>query len=190
MNALNNAGVFLISTLFDLYLMVLVIRLLLAFARADFYNPVTQLIVKITQPIVNPVRRFLPNTGKVELATVFWIILLEAIKFIFIGLLLFGMPNIVGVVLLTIADICKSILNTLFYAIIISAILSWIQQSHSPVGRLLTQLTAPIMRPAQRLIPPISGFDLSPIPVLILLQVIMIVIVSPLFSIGIATLRG
>lgn len=184
MSALTNAGLFLINTLFDLYLFVLVVRLILAYSRADYFNPLTQIVIKVTQPIVAPVRRMVPNYRGIEFSTLIWILALEMIKFLLLGLISVGLPNVVGLAVLAIGDTLKTILSTFFYAIFIQAILSWFQQGYSPVHQLLNQLTAPIMRPLQRVIPTVSGFDITPIPALILLQLSIILLVNPLMRAG------
>lgn len=175
---------YLVDTVFGLYLFVLMIRLLLAFVHADYFNPVTQFIVRMTDCLVKPVKRVIPNAWHVEWASVFLILVLEGGK-CFLDLLLgLGfMPNLLGVMLFTFADTLRLLFNTLFYAILFLAILSFIQP-FSPVYRLLQQITYPLTAPFRKIIPPIGGIDLSPIPALILLQLLSIVLISPLFNLG------
>jgi len=180
---IHTALLFLINTLFDLYLFILVIRVILVWVRADFFNPITQFITKLTSVIVNPSRKVLPNMGRLETATLILVILLEMIKFFLIASLTFGIPNILGVFILAFADTLSIFLNTFFYAILLSVILSWVQL-YSPVTKLINQMVAPIMRPIQRVFPPVGGFDLSPIPALIGLQLLIILVVAPLMTVG------
>lgn len=183
-NSLSMAALFLINTIFDLYLLILMARIILAWVHADYYSPLTQIIVKLTKPIIDPLRRFIPNFKGIELSTLLVILILEIIKFFLIGLLTIGFPgNILGIFILAAADVIKIFLNTFFYAILIQAILSWIQP-YSPVIRMLSQLTYPVMRPIQKYIPPVGGFDISPIPAMIILQLLIILIVGPLQNIG------
>lgn len=190
-NSLNTAALFLINTLFDLYLVVLMARMILAWVHADYYNPITQVIIKLTQPVISPLRRALPNFKGIELSTLIVILSLEVIKFFLIGLVTFGLPsNFFGLFILAGADTIKLLLNTFFYAIVLLAILSWVQQGYSPVARVLMQMASPIMRPFQRLIPPIGGFDLSPIPAMIFLQLLIILLVVPLLNLGTALTFG
>ena len=158
MGTMSNAGLFLVTTLFDLYLLVLVVRLILAYSRANYFNPVTQVIIKLTQPLVAPLRKVIPNYKGIEFATLLLIIVFEIIK------------------ILLIRHTLKLILNTFFYAILIQVLLSWIQPGNTPATQLLSQITAPIMRPMHRLVPPIGGMDLSPIPALIILQLLVILL--------------
>jgi YggT family protein len=186
----SNAGLFLINTVFDLYLIVLMTRIILAWARADYFNPLTQIILKLTQPIIKPLQRFIPKYAGIELSTLLVIFVLEIIKFFLIGLIVYGLPtNAFGLFILAGVDILKLFFNTLFYAILFLAIFSWFQSGFSPIARTLTLITSPIMRPIQRVLPPIAGFDLSPIPALIILQLFAIFLV-PLAAFGMRVAFG
>lgn len=187
---LNNAGIFLINTLFDLYLFILAIRLILVWIRADYYNPLSQFVIKLSSPVITPLRRLIPNVANIELSTLLFLILLEMAKFTIIGTMTSGFPNITGVILLAIADSLKVLINIFFYAILLQVILSWVQPNASPVGQILTQVTSPIMRPLHRWIPPIAGFDITPIPALIGLQLLIIILVTPLFGLGLRIAFG
>lgn len=179
----NNAAIYLISTLFDLYIAVLMIRVILTVVFANYFDPLTQLITKVTNPVIKPIRKFLPNIGRVETASVVFILLLEIIKFSILIFLTFGVPNILGVLILSIGDGLKLFLQIFFYAIIVQAILSFIQP-YSPMNRILQSITQPVLRPFQRFIPLVSGVDLSPIPALITLQMLMLLLTAPIISLG------
>ena len=180
----NNASFFLINTVFDLYIFVLLVRFILAYVRADFFNPLTQFFIKLTQPIILPLRRVIPNYKNFELSTIFLVIILEIVKFSLFALLLRNTPHIGGLLLLAFADGLHSLINIFFYAILLQAILTWVQQGYSPAADLLAKITMPIMRPFHRIIPPIGGIDISPIPAMLLLQLIIIMVVTPLFAAG------
>jgi YggT family protein len=158
------------------------IRLILAIVFANYFNPVTQVIVKLTNPIINPTRKILPNLGRLETATLLWIFLLEIIKYTIVISLASGLPNILGLVILAVVDSLKLVCQLFFYAIIVQAILSLVQP-YSPATQLLYSFCQPLLRPFQRIIPPVSGLDLSPIPVLILLQ-FALMLIAPLYSFG------
>lgn len=184
-NALSTAGLFLINTLFDLYLLVLMLRLILCWVGANYFNPLSQIVIKLTQPLIAPIRRRIPNIKNLETSTLIVILVLEIIKYILIGLIATGMPtNVFGLFILAVADSLKLMLDVLFYAILIQAILSWVKGNYSPISQVLLQITAPLMRPFQRIIPLVGGMDLSPIPALITLQLITILIVKPLIEFG------
>lgn len=188
MSGIHDALLFLINTLFDLYLFVLILRALLAFAGVNYFDPITQLIIRLTAFIVHPLRRILPNYRRIEISTLIIILALELIKYTIISLLNFNTVSLTGLLILSFADTLKLILQTFFYAIILQALLSWVQP-HSPLNVLLYKINAPIMRPMQRVIPSVGGIDITPIPVMILLQLLMIMIVNPLLSTGLATMK-
>lgn len=183
MSSMNEALLFLITTLFELYLFILVIRVLLALAGANYFDPITQFIVRCTDFIVKPLRRIIPNVRRVELSTLTLIVGIELVKVSLIASL--TMPSLAfsGLCLVALAETIKLFLQTMLYAIILQAILSWVQ-ANSPVNDLLYKITAPIMRPIQRVCPVVGGMDISPIPAIILLQLMIILIVNPLLQAG------
>lgn len=172
----NNASLFIVSALFNLYLTVLVIRLILAWERADYFNPITRFIIQITQPIIKPLRSVLPTYKGIEFSTVVVILVLQLLKDMVMSLLLIGMPPVSVLLLIAAKDSMLLLLNTFFYAIFLNAILSWVQPGFSPLGQVLEQLSRPIMQPLRRWIPPIGGFDLTPIPALLGLKFLIMVI--------------
>lgn len=174
--SLNNAILFLINTVFDLYLFVLCIRLILAWSRADYFNPITRTIIQLTQPIIAPLRRLIPNYARIEFSTLTFIIFLEIIKIYILSLLLMADASITIIMIMALQSVIKLILNTFFYAIILHVILSWVRPGYSPLGQVLIQLSSPILRPCQRLIPPIGGLDFSPVLALIILQFLIILL--------------
>lgn len=162
-----NPFAFLIDILLHLYALVLLLRLLLQWVKADFYNPVSQFIVKITSPLVVPVRRMVPGIGGIDMATLLLVLLITAFKITLVALLN-GVPigdiSALGVLLRTLLDTIDLVLNVFLFAIFIQAILSWVNPDpYNPAMSLLSSLTWPILRPFRKLVPPISGFDISPI---------------------------
>jgi len=184
MDAIVNALVFLVNTLADLYVFVLIARIILVWVHADYFNPMTKFVAKVTDWSVLPLKRLLPNIKDVELASLVLIFLIEIVKFFLIGILAYGMPSIFGLLLLALAETMKLTLNVFFYAILMQVILSWFPYTHSEIYNLLAVITAPIMRPIRRYMHPVHGFDISPIPALIGLQLIVILFVDPLYAEG------
>jgi YggT family protein len=178
------AGLFLVNTLFDLYIFVLMMRILLVAVHADFFNPLSQFIIKLTKFIIVPLRRIIPPFKNIELASVFLLLLLECLKFLLLGLIADNTVNATGLIVLASADALKTLVNLIFYAILLQAIMSWFNQNYSPIAAILAKITAPVMRPFRRTIPPIGGFDISPIAVMLLLQLVIILFISPLFTLG------
>lgn len=178
---MDDALIFLFRTLADLFLIVLLLRLFLQLFRADFRNPVSQAVVRITSPFIVPLRRILPPMGKIDSATIVVILLFELVFIAVLINLLGGSPR--GFELLYYA-ILRTVMVTLrffFFAIIVYVILSWIAPgTYNPVTSLLSQLVNPVLDPARRVIPTFGGLDLSPLLVAIMLQAAAILVGSGL----------
>ncbi|MHB0774651.1 YggT family protein [Halomonas sp. WWR20] len=186
---LGNAGLMLVNTLVSIYLFVLMLRFLLQLSRADYYNPMSQSIVKVTQPVVAPLQKLIPPMGRFDIATLVAGLLLKAIAIIVVLQIAgYGMPPIVHVVLAALAGVANAILKIYFFALIVMIILSWVapQASH-PGAILVQQIVEPIMAPVRRVIPPLGMIDLSPIVVFIAINLVDGLVVGSLArSAGIA----
>lgn len=156
-----NAMQFLVTTLFDLYLMVVLLRLWLQWARADFYNPFSQFVVKATNPVLRPLRRIIPGLGGFDLASLVLALLVAALKMVVLMLMLSGNIPPLEVAIASVITVVKEAFNLVFWVMIIRAILSWISQGHNPFEAVLHQLTEPMLAPVRRFIPPMGGLDLS-----------------------------
>ena len=166
-----NSMTFLVSTVFDLYIMVVILRVWLQMARADFYNPFSQFVVKATQPIVSPLRRLIPSVGNLDLATILFAYVLSVAKFICLILISNGsLVFSVSFLLFGALSLVKAIGGLLFWILLIRAILSWVSQGDSPVEYVMIQLTEPLLSPIRRLLPPMGGFDLSLLVLFLILQ--------------------
>lgn len=174
---------FLIQTLVGLYVMVIMLRVLLQWARADFYNPISQFIVKVTNPPLVPLRRLIPGFGGVDVAAIVLMLLFEMAALAFLSIIHGDVPSVLSVLVLSVAELIKLLINVFFFSIIIQAILSWVNpQSYHPAVSLLHTLNEPLLKPARRIFPPISGMDLSPLVVLIALQIAKLLILPPLHA--------
>lgn len=179
---LVEASVFLIQTIFGLFILAVLLRLILQIVRADFHNPLSQALVKITNPVLVPLRRFIPGTGGFDMASVLLIITLKLIELTLTSLLTTGGIIISQLLLLTLAELLSLILWFFTISIIVQVILSWVNpNSYNPVASLLYSVNEPILGPARRLIPAMGGLDLSPMIVLIIFQLIRIILVNPLY---------
>jgi len=190
---LNQAFVYLIQVLFDLYILAVMLRFLLQLTRADFYNPISQFLVKVTNPPVLLLRKFIPGLWGIDLASVVLLFVLQATELLLIGKPGVGTAFFPGLVhgamlhpaslaILSVADLISLVLYIFLVTTFIRIIISWINpySGHNPAMGLLVSLSEPVMAPARRLIPPISGMDLSPIAVFIVLQLLLILLVQPL----------
>ena len=182
---LSDAAVFLISTLFNLYIFAVLLRFLMQWVRADFYNPISQFLVKITNPPLRPLRRIIPGLGGIDLASVVLLIALQMLDLLLINIAVGRMNSAEGLFVTAVAELLSTLITLYFITIFVEVILSWIAAgTYNPVTYLVHQLNAPVMAPARRLIPPIGGIDLSPLVVMIVLQLARILIVSPLLGLG------
>ena len=168
------ALIFIINTAFSLYLMVVLLRIWLQWARADFYNPLSQFVVKVTNPVIIPLRRMLPSIGKIDTASLLLAIVLVVAKSVCLRYLTLGQVFLPNLMVMTLPLMAREALTLFFWVLIIRAIMSWFSQGNHPVEYLLHQLTEPVLRPVRRIIPPIAGLDLSVLVVIIALNVLNI----------------
>lgn len=186
MSAANDIAIMLINTLFSLVLIAFVLRLLLQLVRADFYNPISQAIVKFTNPVVLPLRRTIPPMGRVDSASLIAALLIQALAITLLFRIYTGMfPNPAQLILWSALGLCSLVVQFYFLAIIGTIIMSWIAQgSYHPAAAILHQLTEPVMAPFRKLIPPLGGLDLSPILVFLSINVIEVILRHLAASIG------
>ena len=172
------AVLFLIDTAFSLYLMVVILRLWLQLARADFYNPFSQFVVKATNPLVLPLRRLIPSIASLDSATLVLAYGIMLAKMLLMQLLGQGQVALGASLIFAAVLLVKEILTLLFWILVIRALLSWFSQGRSPVELVMHQLTEPVLRPVRRIIPPIGGLDLSVLVVLVGLQFLNILFID------------
>jgi len=172
-----NAFTFLIGTLLDLYITAVMLRLLLQWVRADFYNPVCQLLVKITNPVLLPLRRLIPPIGRLDTASVVAMLGLETLGVWIVSRIASSPLSLAGVIAFSVTKLLSTLLVTYFFLILVSVILSWVAAgSRHPVVPLVFQLTEPVLRPFRRVIPPIAGIDLSPVFALIAIRFLLLLL--------------
>lgn len=168
---------YLIGTLIDLYVAAILLRLLLQIVRADFYNPLCQFLVTVTNPVVIPFRRFIPSIGPIDTASVVVMILLQTIG-VYVIITLGDIEMSPGqVVVYSCIKLLMMTLLTYTVVIIVSVILSWLgPRAQHPIVPLIHQLTEPVLRPFRRIIPAIGGIDLSPLFALITIRFLMLLL--------------
>jgi YggT family protein len=178
MGALQDIANLLIQTFFQLYLLALLLRLLLQMSRADFYNPISQFLVKVTSPLLTPMRRFIPGVGGIDMASVILILLTQIVATSLLVLIKgYPLPHPIALLLWAALGAVGLAINIYFIAILASIILSWVAPgSYNPIVILLHQLTEPVMKPFRNIIPPMGGLDLSPIFVFLAINVLQIIL--------------
>jgi len=182
MDYLSNAGVFLIKTLFGIYEIIILLRFLMQMVRADFYNPISQFVVKATSLPLKPLRRLIPGAAGMDMASLVLLLVVIIVELLLLSLVsTLPMPSAFGLVALALVELLKLTINVFLFSVIILAILSWVSPGgYNPVANLLFQITAPLMRPARRMLPPMGGLDLSPMLVIIALYLLILLLVDPL----------
>ncbi|MBT4836527.1 MAG: YggT family protein [Methylococcales bacterium] len=182
---LTNPLVFLVKFFFEFYILLIMLRIVFQWFKADFYNPISQFIDKMTSPVLKVMHKFLPTLGRIDSAAVLLLISLQMLEF----LIIISLQNtsvsipIIGLLLYSIGELLDLLINVFIFSIFIQIIISWINPGlYNPVVSILYSITEPIMAPARKLLPPISGMDLSPLLVLIALQILAMLIVPPLQS--------
>ena len=186
-----------INTLFDLYILLVLLRFLLQMLRADFYNPVSQFITKLTTPPLRLLRRFIPSIGGQDSASIVLCLLLIYAKFLLMRALSIPAAHIGGVMapiggvsyagllVLSVADLVALVLTVFLGAIIIQVIISWVSPgNYNPVISLVNRLADPILKPIRKFIPPLGGIDLTPLFASLLLLVAKMLILPPIIFLG------
>mgnify|MGYP005849341963 CR=1 FL=1 len=176
MSTFTQAGTFLIQSLGSFYLAVVMLRFLLQLSRADFYNPISQFLVKATHLPSKPLRKFFPTYRNFDLAT---IVLALLFQWLVIQLTAsvngLGMMNVLSALAWGAVGAIYLVLNLYLYGLLIVIIVSWVApQSNHPALALLSQLIRPAMAPFQRIIPPLGGLDLSPIFMFLVINMLQI----------------
>ncbi|MBS9435637.1 YggT family protein [Photorhabdus noenieputensis] len=161
---------FILFTVLDLYIAVLLLRVWMQWARCDFYNPFAQFIVKMTQPIVRPLRRVIPAIGSLDTASI--VVAYFLVLFKFITQILFNSGEVAFHALLLpigLIELLTAAGKLVFWLVLARALLSWISQGRNPIDYVLMQLTEPLMAPIRRIIPTMGGLDFSAMIVILIL---------------------
>jgi YggT family protein len=178
---MTNPVIFLIDTFISLYVLAILLRFLLQWVNADFYNPYIQLLVKITHPPLKHLRRVIPSIGRADTSCILLALIIQ-ISSTYTILMLKGVSlSVTALFLLTVSQLITTLLNIFLFAIFARAILSWFSHGYSnPAATLLQSLTEPLLKICRRMIPAISGIDLSPLVAIIALQLAKMLILPPI----------
>jgi YggT family protein len=184
---LSNAATYMLETVFTLYIAMVLLRFLLQLARADFYNPICQFLVKATNPPLRPLRRIIPGLKGIDLASVVLLVLLQMLALWLMHIAGGRTIALPALFLFSLSELLLLTLNVFLISILVQVIMSWINpQTHNPVLSILYSLNEPLLRPARRMLPNASGIDFSPLLVLVLIQLGKILLVAPLRDAAIA----
>ena len=170
--------IFLIDALFGLYMGIVALRLIMQWAQWEYHNQLVQVIIKATQVPVKFLRQFIPPLGRWDSATIILLLSLALIKILLIISLQHGIIHPVLMLRLVLADIFSLFITLFSASILIQVILSWIapHNQHNPLTPLLSRMNNPLLRPVRQRLPDMGGFDLSPLVVLLALQVLSMLV--------------
>ena len=177
--------VFLIDTLFSLYILAVLLRFLLQWCGGDFYNPISRFLVKITHPPLKILRRFVPSIGKIDTSSLVLMLALQMLDIFSIWLLRGNTFNIGALTIFSITELVRLLINVLVFAVFARALLSWMNPgTFNAAASILATLTEPLLDLCRRIIPGLGGIDLSPLAALLLLQLAKMVILPPLHELA------
>ncbi len=171
---------FILDTVCSFFTLALLVRFVMQWVRAPFRNPLGQFIVAVTDWMVRPVRRLVPGMFGLDMASLLlawlWQIAYHGIALGFSGVLIaVSLEPTLIVMVLALLELLKVALYLLMGAVLISAIFSWVNP-YAPMAEIFNTLTRPLLRPFRRLIPPVGGVDLSPLALLLLLQIALFIL--------------
>ena len=186
MNGLSTAAVYVIQTLGSLYLLIVLLRFVLQLVRADFYNPLSQFIVRATSPLLMPLRRIIPGFGGIDLASLVLAVLVQLALMLIVlaldGRIQWSLPELL---IWSLIGVTSLFLKIFFFALIISVILSWVAPgTHNPAALLVQQICEPLLAPIRRFLPNLGGLDISPIFAFIALNLLDMLVIRNLAAIS------
>ena len=174
MNAINEISVYLVQTVVSIYLLIMLMRFLLQLVLADFYNPVSQFLVRATNPLVLPVRRVLPARGRFDPASLLWAVIIQLLGIVvLLAMNGISLPAVSLLLAWSVVGVIGLIVKIYFFALLGMIILSWVAPgTANPAAMLMYQITEPLMAPLRSVIPPMGGLDFSPIVMFILINIV------------------
>ncbi|WP_440223691.1 YggT family protein [Dokdonella sp. MW10] len=185
MNYFANAGQLLIAFVFGILVTLVVLRVLLQVVRANFYNPICQMLYKVTNPVLMPMRRVVPSWRNLDVAGIVlaWLLLLveRTLSFALAG----SVPNIAGLAIIALADLIGFVLVLYIVLIIVRVVLGFVNaDARQPAVPLVYQLTEPVLAPVKKRLPSFGGLDFSPMVVTLVIALARILVVAPIFDLG------
>ena len=182
MSTLSQVGMLLANTIGSMVLLIVVLRFLLQLVRADFYNPLSQFIVRFTNPALIPLRKVIPGFGGLDVASIVLALITQYLLLAILVVIATGSINIPWVSMIPWAPVTlfSLILKIYFWGLLITVIASWIAPNSYIALILINQILEPAIRPIRKMLPDMGGLDLSPIVVFLSIQVIEIAVLGPL----------
>lgn len=179
----NSLG-FIIETILGMYVIVILMRLIFQQCRTDHRNPLSVIIIRLTDAPLGVFRRFIPSMFGIDMACLVFALVVNIIQFALI-MSVSGYPlNISAISILALGEIVKTIIWIFIIAILAAAIMSWFMRTYHPVLHLAVQVSEPVLRPFRSILPTMGGLDLSPLLALFALNLLLRLIVAPINDFG------
>ena len=170
---MNNALADIVHALFDVACFLFLARFILQASRADFYNPVSQGIVKVTDPLLRPLRMVIKGFRNFDIAAFVTAWVVQFVAYALITRMGGDQLPILSLAVLALYQVLQLLLLIYSGALIIVIVISWVAPgSYNPMAELLGQVTEPLLAPVRRFIPPVGGLDFSVMVVLLVLMLI------------------
>ena len=191
MSNTSSAGLFFLQMLFSIAILFTLLRFLFQLLRVDYYNPISQIVTRFTDPLLQPLRSLIPSNRTIDGASLVVLFLLQYLHLFIITQLRDLDANPLGLAILASAELLSLATSLLFWSILILAVLSWFQpHTQHPGVSLLNQITDPLMRPIRRWMPPAGGVDFSPILAMLAIKMAEFILIAPLQDIAAHLLQG
>ncbi len=186
-----NAGQIVIQFVFGALIALIVLRVLLQWVRANFYNPICQFLYKATNPVLMPLRKLIPAWRNLDIAGIVLAWLATALKLVLLYATVGQTLGVLGLAVLALADLIDFALLLYIVLVLVRVVISFIgADSYHPIVPLVMQLTEPVMKPFRRLLPNIGGIDFSPMIVLLAITLARVLIAKPLLDLGLHLAQG
>ena len=186
-----NAGQIIIQFVFGALIALIVLRVLLQWVRANFYNPICQFLYKATNPVLMPLRKIVPSWRNIDIAGIALAWLVTALKLVLLYATLGESLGVLGLVVLALADLIDFVLLLYIVLILARVVISFVgADSYHPIVPLVMQLTEPVLKPVRRVLPAVSGIDFSPMVALLAITLARVLVAKPLLDLGVSLARG
>ena len=186
-----NAGQIVIQFVFGALIALIVLRVLLQWVRANFYNPICQFLYKATNPVLMPLRKVIPPWRNLDIAGIVLAWLATALKLVLLYATVGQALGVLGLAVLALADLVDFALLLYIVLVLVRVVLSFVgADSYHPVVPLVMQLTEPVLKPFRRLIPNVGGLDFSPMVLLLAITLARVLVAKPLLDLGLHLAQG
>lgn len=163
MDKLTQIALLLVEFFSYFYILIVMLRFLLQLVRADFYNPLSQFIVKATNPLIIPLRKVIPGLFGIDIASLVLALSLQMLAFFVMAMIANGATiPLLTLLSVSVIKLIELVLNIYFFSFIIMVIISWIApHTHNPIMSVISSLTEPVLRPIRKVMPSMGGLDFS-----------------------------